>query len=419
MPVLRPSGSDFTSFVKASAQYVPAGGAGKASKSAGGGVVVASLGAVAKASVVAIRASPSTSTLILPYINKPGVDVAKPVATPSGTGYSVIVYDSANRIYLADSNLTSFTLVTPTASTVTNSIFGCSDGLIRFVSGTTWLSGVAKILYKSTDNCVTWTRINNGTSWPNSISGIYSADTTATTIYVQTYAYIYRTTNGGTTWTQLKYLTPDASSVNFCVQGSNIVSIGIYNDTSNTNGGVWSSTDGGTTFSKTNLGFTSGKFYGMDVIYFDGKFCSFMDDGTSTYKCTSSDGVTWTKTTVATPYFFVRGTVRDPVSGIIVIAVTNDGSGVASVYSTDGGNTWTAGTGSIVGKSAGNTTMSRLSYCGNVFHYTGTMFILRCYDGSIHTSLNGKVWSIATVSPAGNTLSGFGIAYNDGTNQIR
>jgi len=68
MPVLRPSGSDFTSFVKASAQYVPAGGGGKVSKSAGGGVVIASLGAVAKASVVAIRASPRTSTLIIPSI---------------------------------------------------------------------------------------------------------------------------------------------------------------------------------------------------------------------------------------------------------------------------------------------------------------------------------------------------------------
>jgi hypothetical protein len=338
---------------------------------------------------------------------------------PVGTGYSVLVYDSANRVYLADSNLTTFTLVSETASTVTNTIFGCTDGLVRFVSGTTWLSRVSNILYKSIDNGLTWTRINSGTNWPNNIVFIYSADNSATTIYVGTYAYLYRTTNGGTTWTQLKYFSPDGSSIVFCVQGNNIVSIGIYNNTTNGNGGVWSSINGGTTFNKTNLGFTSGTFYGIDVIYYNNKFCSFMDDGTSTYKCESSDGVTWTKTAVATPYFFVRGTVRDPVSGIIVIAVTNNGTGCAIVYSIDDGYTWTAGTGSVVGKSAGNTSMSRLSYCANVLHYTGSMFILRTYNGSMHTSPDGKVWSTATLSPAGNTLSGFGIAYNDSTNQVR
>jgi len=422
MPLLRIAASDVTSYVKAAAQYVPSGGEGNPSKPGRDMAPIAGLGAIVRASLAGIRGSPRSTTLVIPsIIPVPSAlsSVVPPVVVTSGTGYSVLVYDSANRLYLADSNLTTFTLVAGTASTITNSRFGCSNGIVRFVSGTTWLSSVSRTLYKSTDNGLTWTVINSGTNWTNTIIFMYSVDDTATTIYVQTYAYLFRTTNGGTTWTQLKNLSPDASSPTFCVQGNNIVSIGAYNNTVGTNGGVWSSIDGGTTFNKTNLGFTSGIFYGFDVIYYNNKFCSFMDDGTSTYRCESSDGFTWTKTAVATPYFFVRGTVRDPVSGIIVIAVTNNGTGSAIVYSIDDGYTWTAATGSVVGKSVGDTSMSRLSYCAHILHYTGTMFILRTFDGGMHTSLDGKIWSTATLSPAGNTLSGFGIAYNDSTNQIR
>ena len=72
MPVLRPSGSDFTSFVKAAAQYVPSGGAAaKPSKS--GGVVVAKpgLGAVVRTSQVGALASPTTSAVVINGVTPP------------------------------------------------------------------------------------------------------------------------------------------------------------------------------------------------------------------------------------------------------------------------------------------------------------------------------------------------------------
>jgi len=65
MPVLRPSGSDFTSFVKAAAQYVPAGGGGKASKSGGVSVALPGLGAIIRTSQVGALASPTTSAVII------------------------------------------------------------------------------------------------------------------------------------------------------------------------------------------------------------------------------------------------------------------------------------------------------------------------------------------------------------------
>jgi len=65
MPVLRPSGSDFTSFVKAAAQYVAPGRSAKASKSGGVPVALPGLGAVVRTSQVGALASPTTSAVII------------------------------------------------------------------------------------------------------------------------------------------------------------------------------------------------------------------------------------------------------------------------------------------------------------------------------------------------------------------
>ena len=65
MPVLRPSGSDFTSFVKAAAQYVAPGRSAKVSKSGGVPVALPGLGAVVRTSQVGALASPTTSAVII------------------------------------------------------------------------------------------------------------------------------------------------------------------------------------------------------------------------------------------------------------------------------------------------------------------------------------------------------------------
>ena len=71
MPVLRPSGSDFTSFVKAAAQYVPAGRAAKVSKSGGVSVALPGLGAIVRTSQVGALASPTTSAVVINGITPP------------------------------------------------------------------------------------------------------------------------------------------------------------------------------------------------------------------------------------------------------------------------------------------------------------------------------------------------------------
>jgi len=91
MPVLRPSGSDFTSFVKAAAQYVPAGGGGKVSKSGGVSVALPGLGAVVRTSQVGALASPTTSAVVINGITPPGSGTSVPAAR-------VISYTSANAV---------------------------------------------------------------------------------------------------------------------------------------------------------------------------------------------------------------------------------------------------------------------------------------------------------------------------------
>jgi len=91
MPVLRPSGSDFTSFVKAAAQYVPSGGGGKPSKSGGVPVSLPGLGAVVRTSQVGALASPTTSAVVINGITPPGGGGA-----PAGP--RVISYTSANAV---------------------------------------------------------------------------------------------------------------------------------------------------------------------------------------------------------------------------------------------------------------------------------------------------------------------------------
>ena len=100
MPLLRQSGSDFTSFVKAAAQYVPSGGAAaKPSKS--GGVVVAKpgLGAVIRTSQVGAVASPTTCAVVINGVTAPAPVVASaPVAafSPAGIAGLALWFDAAD-----------------------------------------------------------------------------------------------------------------------------------------------------------------------------------------------------------------------------------------------------------------------------------------------------------------------------------
>jgi hypothetical protein len=138
MPILRPSSSDFTSFVKAAAQYVPAGRTAKVSKSGGVPVALPGLGAVVRTSQVGALASPSTSAVIINGVTPRPTTVAAAVVvrvllgivstlagqtvggSADGTGAagrfsepSGVAVTSTGNIIVADKSNHSIRLVTP------------------------------------------------------------------------------------------------------------------------------------------------------------------------------------------------------------------------------------------------------------------------------------------------------------------
>ena len=138
MPVLRPSSSDFTSFVKAAAQYVAPGRTAKVSKSGGVSVALPGLGAVVRTSQVGALASPSTSAVIINGVTPRPAAVAAAVIRvllgivttlagqttagfADGTGalasfnglFGVAVIPSSGVIVVADTNNNRIRLVTP------------------------------------------------------------------------------------------------------------------------------------------------------------------------------------------------------------------------------------------------------------------------------------------------------------------
>ena len=106
MPVLRPSGSDFTSFVKAAAQYVPAGSSAKVSKSGGVSVALPGLGAVVRTSQVGALASPTTSAVVINGVTPPASS-GGPTRTPVSTTFT---FTGALQPYLAPAGATTATI---------------------------------------------------------------------------------------------------------------------------------------------------------------------------------------------------------------------------------------------------------------------------------------------------------------------
>ncbi|HEX7333951.1 MAG TPA: SBBP repeat-containing protein [Pyrinomonadaceae bacterium] len=231
--------------------------------------------------------------------------------------------------------------------------------------------------FRTGDAADNWNNQNSGLV--GDVSVIAVAPSAPNTIYAGTSDGIYRSTDGGTTWTK----TPSAglSSATFASAlavdptNSSVLYVSIFS-------GLSKSTDGGNNWTPINTQPLS--FSSVSTIVFDPVTPStmYVGAGNGVFKSTNS-GANW----IAQNNFSVPGTpgIRalaiDPTSPLTIYAGT---SGNGFFKSTNGGGVWTAMNTGMGGSNPTNITVIAIDPSNTSTIYTGHNF-----SGGINKSTNG------------------------------
>ncbi len=224
-----------------------------------------------------------------------------------------------------------------------------------------WAGGVAGGLWYNNDitsGASSWVKVND--FWDNlAVSCIASDPSNSQVFYVGTGegwynvdavkgGGIWKTTNGGTTWTLLTATVPTYSSptaIQFAFQTvQKIVVASNGNVFAGTQYGVWKSTDGGVSWTNNKVIDSSGgagKNYCSDLEYVNGVlYAAFgRGDGTSIHKSTDN-GANWT--TITPPSVTGGRTELGVGNSNTIYAVSDKYFSTISYFkkSTNGGTTW-------------------------------------------------------------------------------
>ncbi len=261
----------------------------------------------------------------------------------TGILISILILISAVNVSFADwtqfgtlVNLGSF----PSISAVSDQIFFIGGG----PAGT-------PVIYKTTDNGVSYISVPT-TGITNEIYCICAVD--VNTIYIGTSpqaggnARVYKTINGGTSWTQILSTGGTAGFINGIVFSKTNPLFGIAQSDPPTGVGqaFWlaKTTNGGLTWTVTNPPRINGNASGQNSVFcIDENFYGFGLNLSPQIYFTSNGGTTWTRKTLTG--------AQGPTGFVTSIAFSNNKlNGVAAGYgtstsvarTTDGGNTWFA-----------------------------------------------------------------------------
>ncbi|MDL1891391.1 T9SS type A sorting domain-containing protein, partial [Sphingobacteriales bacterium CHB3] len=285
---------------------------------------------------------------------------------------------------------------------------------VRAVSGSVaWAAGAGGVVLRTTDGGGTWTNVGGGAIGSMDLYNIDALN--ATTAFVtgtpSTVTYIFRTTNGGTSWDTV-----------FTQSGGFINAIRMFNAS---NGiaqgdpvtGKWTilqTTDGGTTWARTateptQVGTEAGSNNGLEAIGSTHIWFTSNSTPPKVYR-TTDGGATWNSGTLPGSATFTAGLAF--LNTQIGVAGANNGT---AARTTDGGATWnsiTVGTtGTIYGMAKAGT-LDFWATRGTTIQVSKDRGVIWTQDFSDATS--GTIWHINFVT-SGNIAKGWTVT---GTGKI-
>jgi photosystem II stability/assembly factor-like uncharacterized protein len=215
-----------------------------------------------------------------------------------------------------------------------------------YASDSTVFAGTADCgVYKSTNGGITWTEMNgvNDAAFTISVSPNYLNDTT---IFVGSYDGVYKSTNGGLSWSQMNNGLLSHLVYSIAISPNYANDATVFAAVSGSNSGIYKSTNGGQTWTRLNSGITSVFIYAVaispnyanDSTIFAGTWGGYE----GVYKSTNG-GLTWAPINNGISF-----ADRDVWSMAISPNYANDGAVIAHIggsgsnlyKSTDGGLNW-------------------------------------------------------------------------------
>jgi uncharacterized protein (TIGR03437 family) len=190
-------------------------------------------------------------------------------------------------------------------------------------------------VYKSTDGGNTWTLLNADTNVVTDVRAVVVDPLTPATVYAgATYAGILKSTDGGATWNSMNRGLGSLPSVE-CLAIDPITPTTLYTCII---GGIFKSTDGGANWAAANSGLSSTDVLGVAVQPGNPSTLYARVNGGGVFKSTNA-AASWVATNTGLTSLYVYSLVIDPANPSTLYAGTYD-SGIFK--SSDGGATWTA-----------------------------------------------------------------------------
>ena len=193
-------------------------------------------------------------------------------------------------------------------------------------------------VYKSTNGGTSWTQVNSGLTNGEVVRAIAIHPTGPDTVYVGIYPGVFKTTNGGTSWTAVNIVLPANTSVNALAIDPKTPQT-VY---AGTDAGVYKTTNGGASWTAINAGLPKDIAQGIvDALAIDPSSPQTVYAGTfggGVFK--SADGGTaWTAINTGLANTSVVSLAIAPSSPQTVYAGTYEGG---MFKTTTGGTSWTA-----------------------------------------------------------------------------